>query len=262
MDQKETEEKRERKPRKERSDKGLVMATRRDLYCIAWMAEQYAARSDQIRRLLSKFPDKEKPFKQDGLIAETTVRDQIDRWKRAGWVEYKRVLADEPGYAWVTRRGLQLVGLDDIYTARMPASTRLGHIYAVNQLRLGLDEKYTWRSERSYRAQQDRNNKGKKSLGPIPDGLITTKIGVVAIEAEISAKKADEMKAKLIRLVRYIVSTPPLGYGPAFPAIWFYVPTEGLKKLVEAAREELTDEEQPRVGVAVMATMLSSKFKQ
>jgi hypothetical protein len=41
------EEKKERKPR---SDKGLIMATRRDLYCMAWIAEQYAARGDQVQR--------------------------------------------------------------------------------------------------------------------------------------------------------------------------------------------------------------------
>src|SRR5689334_22874197 len=146
MQEAEKTEKTEKKERKQRSDKGLIMATRRDLYCIAWIAEQYAARGDQVRRLLSRFPDKEKPFK-DKLIAETTVKDQISRWRRAGWVEYVRVLADEPGYCWATKKGLALVGLDDIYTAKAPATTRLSHIYAVNQLRLFLDQKYTWKSE-------------------------------------------------------------------------------------------------------------------
>ncbi len=94
--------------RKVRSDKGLIMATERDFYCIAWIAEQYCARGDQVRRLLSRFPNKLRPFKNGELIAETTTRDQISRWVRAGWVEYKRVLADEPGYCWVTKKGLQL----------------------------------------------------------------------------------------------------------------------------------------------------------
>src|ERR1700716_3546314 len=94
--------------RKVRSDKGHIMATKRDLYIIKWIAEQYAARFDQLQKLLSRFPDKHKPFKSK-LIAETTVKDQISRWQRAGWIEYKRVLADGRGYAWVTKKGLALV---------------------------------------------------------------------------------------------------------------------------------------------------------
>src|SRR5215469_9741713 len=109
-----------KKERKTRSDKGSIMATRRDLYCIAWIAEQYAARVDQVRRLLSRFPDSQRPFKDGKLIAATTVKDQIARWKRAGWIDYQRVLADSPGWCWPTKKGLQLVDLDGMYTARAP----------------------------------------------------------------------------------------------------------------------------------------------
>src|SRR5215469_3374066 len=122
--------------KKVRSDKGLIMATIRDLFCIKWIAEMYAARFDQIQKLLSRFPDKQKPFRNGQLIAATTTRDLIARWQRAGWIEYRRVLADGKGYAWVTKKGLALVELDEIYTAKAPALTRLNHIYAVNQIRL------------------------------------------------------------------------------------------------------------------------------
>ena len=251
-----------KKARKVRSDKGLVMATQRDLYCIAWIAEQYAVRADQLQRLLSRFPDKERPFKNK-LMAMTTVKDQISRWKRAGWIEYKRVLADEPGFAWVTKRGLQLVDLDEIYTAREPASTRLNHIYAVNQLRLFLDQKYTWKSERRYRSEQLEKEKSKKghSSGPIPDAVLTGKAGKIAIEVELSAKKLGELETKLIRLVRYIVDDGSLGYTKAFPTIWFYVPSEKIKALVEDAIEALQDDEQKRVSVGIDANLLASKSR-
>jgi hypothetical protein len=52
-----------------------------------------------------------------------------------------RVLAEEPGYCWVTKKGLALVGLDDIDTAKVPATTRLSHLYAMNHLSLFLDQK-------------------------------------------------------------------------------------------------------------------------
>jgi len=135
-------------------------------------------------------------------MAETTVKDQLDRWKRAGWIDYLRVLVGEPGYAWVTKRGLQLVGLDDIYTAREPASTRFNHLYAVNQVRLWMDEKFTWKSERRYRSEQTAQLTKGEELGPLPDGLVTTKDGIAAIEVEISPKKPGEIKAKLVRLTR------------------------------------------------------------
>lgn len=252
----------EKKERKVRSDKGLIMATQRDLYCIAWIAEQYAARGDQVRRLLSRFPDKDKPFKDGKLIAETTTKDQISRWRRAGWVEYVRVLADEPGYCWVTKKGLALVGLDDIYTAKAPAMTRLSHIYAVNQLRLFLDRKYTWKSERRYRAEELAKVKGKKgrTSGPIPDGVVTTKNGVVAIEAELSMKKSADLEAKMVRLVRHIASGA-LGFESVFSAIWFYVSSDQIKTAVEDARDELRKDEQGRVSVLVDKNILPSKFR-
>jgi len=131
------EEGREHEPRKrkERRDKGLVMITRRDQYCIAWIAEQYGVRRDQLQRLLAWNSGKKE-------VSEITVRDQLERWRRAGWIESRRMLADELGYAWTTRKGLAMVDLDDIYTAKEPASTRLGHIYAVNEIRLELEKKY------------------------------------------------------------------------------------------------------------------------
>jgi hypothetical protein len=244
--------------RKTRSDKGLIMATRRDLYCIAWIAEQYAARVDQIQRLLSRFPDKEKPFKGD-LIAETTLKDQISRWRRAGWVEYQRVLADSPAWVWPTKKGLALVDLDTLYIARPPAPTRLDHIYAVNQLRLWMDLKFAWKSERRYRSEQTALLKKGDKLGPLPDGLITTKDGPVAIEAEISAKKPADVEAKLIRLVRHRFSGNYREY--AFPTIWFYVPNEKMKNLVERGIEALRDEEQERVSVGIAESMIASKFR-
>jgi hypothetical protein len=252
-------EKRERKPR---SDKGLIMATSRDLYCVAWIAEQNAARGDQVQRLLSRFPEKEKPFKDGKLIAETTLYDQLARWRKAGWVEYERVLADEPGYCWVTKKGLALVGLDDLYTAKAPATTRLSHIYAVNQLRLFLDQKYSWKSERRYRAEELAKVKGKKgrTSGPIPDGLITTKNGWVAIEAEISIKKAADLEAKMVRLVRHFASGAQ-GFESVFSAIWFYVASEKIKTAVEDAREALMEKEQGRVSVLVDKNILPSKFR-
>jgi hypothetical protein len=163
---------------------------------------------------------------------------------------------------WVTRKGLALVGLDDIYTAKAPAMTRLSHIYAINHLRLFLDQKYAWKSERRYRAEELAHEKGKKgkTSGPIPDGLITTKNGLVAIEAEISLKKPADLEVKIKRLVRHY-GYSSLEYGPVFSSIWFYASSERIKMAVEDVRDELKENEQGRVSVLVNENMLPSKFR-
>lgn len=244
--------------KKVRSDKGQIMATVRDLFCIKWIAEMYAARFDQIQRLLSRFPDKRKPFKGE-LIAETTTKDMIARWQKAGWIEYKRVLADSRGYAWVTKKGLALVGLDEIYTAKAPALTLLAHIYAVGQLRLWMDTQgFEWTSERRYRAGLTKGKKGE-STGPLPDALVThEKYGKIALEVELSPKKPRDVASKLHQLMA-ATRTDDTTYKTvySFPVVWFYVPNESMKKLIETARSDLIDQDQKRISVGLQADLVA-----
>jgi hypothetical protein len=198
-----------------------------------------------------------------GIIAETTVKDQISRWKRAGWIEYKRILADGPGWAWPTRKGLGIVGLDEVFTAREPAFTRLNHIYAVNQLRLAVDKKsnnYEWTSERRFRSELEPDKKGKFT-GPIPDAVLwSERTGKIAVEIELTPKKPFEMQEKLVHLVRasYYSHEPPYGDTYTFPCIWFYVTNERMKRLVEGAREHLSDDEKNRVAISVQPSLIAS----
>jgi hypothetical protein len=159
----------------------------------------------------------------------------------------------------VTQKGLRLVDLDEIYTAKEPASTSLGHLYAINQVRLKTDEKYSWKSERRYRAEELGKTKGMKgrTSGPIPDGVVTVKGGaLVAIEVEISLKKPEEMQKKLVRLVRHIISRG-YGYEKAFQAVWFYAGNERIKQLIESGVEGLQDEEKKRVSVVLAASLMA-----
>lgn len=251
-----------KKQRKTRSDKGEVRVTERDLACIEWIAEQYAARGDQIQRLLSRYPDPQHPFK-DEWASESTTREQINRWVRAGWVVYKRVLAKGPGWAYVTRAGLQLVDLDEIYTAKRPSPKRLNHIYAVNQVRLWMDEEqeYHWKSERRIRA--DLHLKRGESSGPIVDGLIWPDGRRTAVEVQISELKPAEWVKKLRELVRaYQEVESGLGYEDSFPKIWFYVPTEEMKKAFENARLKLDKDEQERVSALVEDDLLMEEDEE
>lgn len=236
-----------RKPIKRVKKKGEIRVTKRDLGCIAWIAHQYAARGDQIQELLTRYPDPKHPF-QDELASPSTTREQISRWVRAGWVVYKRVLANGPGWAFVTRTGLQLVGLDQTYVARPPSPYRLEHIYAVNQVRLWMDEEhnYPWMSERRYKASL--NLKRGESSGPIPDGILQLEGGTVALEIQLSYLKPHEWHKKLFELVRLTVHSA-LRYEWAFAEIWVYVPTGKMKEAADEARVKLDDPDRVEVIV-------------
>jgi hypothetical protein len=242
-------------PRKPRSDKGRIMATQRDLAALAWIAHQYAARLDHIQHFLSLFPDPQNPFKTPGMIAASTTKEHIDRWRQAGWVDYDRLLAKGPGYAWITKKGLELVALNDVYKARMPAATRLNHIYAVNHVWFDLlthkdADRFTWQSERNYRATVNK--------GPYPDALlITGQSTQIAIEVEITQKKPAELSQKLYRLVDASYEDEFFGrIQQTFFKVWIYVPNEAIKTAVEEAREDLTEDDQARISVAITPQLI------
>lgn len=253
MRQQESESGEEAMQKKPRRDKGMVLFSPRDEYCLGWIADQYAVRLDQIQQLLSRHPGGQVKDKAKGL-APTTVKDQIERWRRAGWIEYQRVLVGQPGFAWITRKGLQVLDQDDIYTARAPAHTRLTHIYAVNQVRMAEEMRLglAWESERKYRAALEAVEKGESS-GPIPDGIIREQGRPIAIEVEISPKKPADLRDKLEELTGCFDKDSHF----KFPRIWVYTPDEKVKRAVEHARDGLIKEDQKRVEVALFAGMIA-----
>ena len=237
--------------RRVRSDKGEIRATPRDLACIQWIAEMYAANGEHIRRLLSRYPDPDHPPAKK-LVSPSTTREQISRWRRAGWISYKRVLATGPGWAYVTRRGLQLVDLDGVFLAKAPSSKRLDHIYAVNQVRLWFDTEfdYNWQSERLYLA--DLELKRGESSGPIPDGIIYPNGRRTALEIQISEIKGREWDRKLRALLNAYRQTPgSYGYEKNFSSIWVYVPTQELKDAAEKSRAKFSEDDQARIGIGL-----------
>jgi len=237
--------------KKTRSDKGEIRATPRDIACILWIAEMYAVRSDQIRRLLSRYPDPAHP-PQGKLVSESVTREQISRWVRAGWVVYRRVLAAGPGWAYVTKKGLQLVDKDGVFLAKPPSPKRLNHIFAVNQVRLWMDvqQDYNWRSERVLRAELEL--KRGESSGAIPDALILPEGVSTAVEVQISDLKPVEWVKKCKGLIYNWTSD----YQKRYPWIWVYIPTQELKEAGEAAVEDLNREDQDRFSFVVEDDLL------
>src|SRR5260370_27527427 len=105
-----------------RSDKGIILATPRDLELLPLVAHHTVVRMDHLRELLSKAPGGPMKNPETGLLGEATVKDQVSRWRRAGWIASARVLANEPSYIWLTKRGLDMFGLDELYSKGRPPS--------------------------------------------------------------------------------------------------------------------------------------------
>ena len=103
-----------------RADAGLPRATERDLRLLRVVGEQYAVTLPQLAVLMGR--------------SVHTARWLRDRWRRAGWVESRTVLAARPVFVWLTRSGSRAAGLD--YPAWRPTPGLLAHVEAVTDVRL------------------------------------------------------------------------------------------------------------------------------
>ena len=104
--------------------------TARDVVALRFVGEQYTARLDVLAVVLGRLSPA--VVRDAGRLGERTVRQRVERWEAAGWVERRRML----GHTWVlaTRAGLRLTGLTfDPWT---PALDRLAHHHATAIVRL------------------------------------------------------------------------------------------------------------------------------
>lgn len=257
-----------------RSDKDQIQATPRDFRVMGYMAHMEAVRRDHLRLVFSALPGGK--FKDGKFIADSTLKDQIERYRKAGWIMYQRFL-NEPGWAVPTRRGLRLVGLDGFYTPHVPAESRYHHLWAVNEIRMfwysSDDEEQlagTWVSERQLKAEMADAVKKKKRLvdedggyspapiqilrGAIPDGVVVGEgcAWVDAVEVELTSKGPDETRDKLQRLCLAVFRERLTGNEYIYSQIHFYVPSDEAKQLVEKELAKLGEDLHPeRVDVVV-----------
>ena len=100
---------RERPDRQRRHDAGMIQLTERDMWVLMWIGQQYTVRADQLQGLLGRDP--QGTVQVSGVLGKPTVERVIRRWRQAGWVEARQILAREPIWVWLTRSGLQQMGL-------------------------------------------------------------------------------------------------------------------------------------------------------
>jgi hypothetical protein len=176
------------------------MITARDKQVLTWIGEQYAVRIDHLRLLMGR--DAGKPTAEPGRVSRSNAERRVRVWIKDGLVERKKIFIGQPAWIWLTRQGLGL--LENDYRFLEPKVATLDHIHAVNQVRLWLEKhqgrELLWQSERELKYVFGRDEKTKTKH--VPDGLITTGAGTVALEVELTQKVATRLKRILLNLVR------------------------------------------------------------
>jgi len=168
------------KARRQRSDRGSVRQTARDVHLLTWIAQQYAVPMDLLAVLMGK-------REGAGPRDLTTAYALVNRWKKAGWVQSGQVDAG-PAWVWPTQ-STAAAYLERKVTNWRPGLARVAHLRAAAAVRLhrtGADLT-RWIGERELTTSQFLA-KGDKP-GHRPDGIEVLPDGQrVAIEIELTPK--------------------------------------------------------------------------
>lgn len=204
--------------------------TPRDRACLIWIAMQYAIRLDQLQRLLYRHTPEADRYKLRQDIDSVSL-DRVYKWikKMAEWgfIEKETILHRDQAWIWCTRAGLREVGLNFNYSGA-PSSSRLSHLYYINQVRLAVEAKRPgdlWKSERQIRKEQPPTDKGE-TKEHTPDAILTnaTNGKVTALEIEVHAKTDDELEDDLREL------------AVTYRSVWYFT-TSTTRRQVEKVLE-------------------------
>ncbi len=204
--------------------------TLRDRVCLIWIAFQYAVRLDQLQRLLYRYTPEQDRYKlklgADRLSLDRTY-EIINKWLSLGFVEKDTILHRDKLWVWLTRAGLREVELAFNYSGA-PSSSRLSHLYYINQVRLAVEAKRPgdlWKSERQLRKEIPMAAKGERQAHT-PDAILTNAENgkITAIEVEVHAKTETELEDNLREL------------AVTYRSVWYFT-TSTTRRQVEVMLE-------------------------
>ncbi len=160
-----------------RRDSPGVLLHPRDLVLLGWLAEQYAATTDQLGVLLGCGP--------------RSVQRVLARLRDAGLVSTQRVLVGQPAWVMPTRAGLRACGSQ--YKVWQPKLGVLLHTAAANDVRLHIQARSPgaeWVSERALARDRCEGEH-------LPDAVVITEGQRVAVEVELTVKSERRVRAIL-----------------------------------------------------------------
>jgi hypothetical protein len=223
-----------RRTRKERSDKGFVQINDRDKEALLWIGEQYATRFDQLQNLLGRHPGR--GAKHKTWISLNAVRLVANRWSRAGLVQVRKITVEDPPWVWLSAQGLRQFHLP--YKFYAPTLGSLKHLFAINEVRIGLEcdqPEGRWESERTLRAGR-KLGKGER-FPHLPDAEFSLNGEIIAIEVERSPKKPEKLLTNLKELTA------------CYSQVWYFVTEKTHSGLFEA-RDKLLPGYRERLSIS------------
>jgi hypothetical protein len=201
-------------PHHPRSDAGQPRWNERDDYALWWIGKQRAVRYDQGQRILARASnrDPQNPLE----LSRSRTTQIIQRWQKAHLIEYRKIYVHQPGWIWLTRKGLAFVGLE--YRAGIPAESSLTHLYYINEVRLLLESMYedntefTWISERALLHGQKKMRIKSHLLPHTPDATVIIGKETIDIEVELTRKPQREIECTMRGVWESARSTNALRY--------------------------------------------------
>jgi hypothetical protein len=181
-----------------RPDASLVegpLSRFRDLLVLRWLCQQYAARMDHLEVLIGR--------------SLGSVEEAVKRLCEMDLVQTWYALVGEPIWVIPTDRGLRRCGLT--YRKRIPRSTHLPHIAAINDVRLYIQmcsPETLWVPRRELMC-------GRPKGISMPDGLAIRDSHETAIEVRLETERLGAGRTRLERFERrynavvYFCATDP-----------------------------------------------------
>jgi hypothetical protein len=217
-----------------RSDRDMPRMTERDLAALHVIGEQYAVSLDHLQVWLARLSQR-----SEGRVPESTARHCIARWVKLGLVRYRKILAKEPGWLWLTPRGLRELGYP--YSYREPSVSGLHHLYWCNQIRFYITARLgsglvSWEPERKLRYEALAKGATEARVGKLPDAIITTEQGSIALEVELTAKS----RGRLLHTLRSAAAK--------YPTVWYFCSPE-VQRLLERELPQMEQQVVKRIMI-------------
>jgi len=195
--------------RRRRADYGSSRFWERDGELLTFVAEQYAITTPQLASLAA--------------IGPRRAFQLRDRWRRLGWVESHQLIWRGPAFLWLTGKGTKIA--ESPYRTLRPNPARAAHLRAVTDTRLLLERELrlgTWECERSLARRLWEPGRRPRHL---PDAVLATPRGPIAIEVELTLKGTTRLELILGEVAL------------AYPEVWYFASPQVAPTLRRLAAE-------------------------
>ncbi len=187
---------------------------------------QRALRLDHVQRFIALLETTSDSMRE--ADRKSTAHNLVERLQRAGLLHLQQFGNGQPGWVWLTKKGLHTLGSSASW--KRPTRSALPFLYATNAVRLMLAEDETpgtWVSQ-----QQLRSSEGGKLFPPLPTAELLTEAGErIAIYVIFRLSGTHDQIATRMRQQLERETSPGTPY---YTSLWYYASNDAAKRLRDA----------------------------